>query len=91
MPFDNNIIPIEVKTSSRTSLSNRPTIIDNQPNIRIRQFRDSGLEKFEANARAQSQVDQSTDSVTVTGEIDVLRYADILRTRGTVLLRGAGQ
>jgi hypothetical protein len=91
VPFiNNNILPIEVKISKRFSLSSRPTITDDQPNVRIKQFRDSGSTEFEANARAQSQVDQSTDAVTVTGEIDVMRYADILRARGTVFLRGAG-
>ena len=42
-------------------------------------------------ARAQGELDKSTDEViTATGELDALRYGQILRPRSLVDLRGAG-
>jgi hypothetical protein len=46
---------------------------------------------MQAFARAQGMTDASTDHVlTVTGELDAVRYGDILKARGLVGLRGAG-
>jgi hypothetical protein len=51
----------------------------------------SGLTTAQAIARAQGMVDASLDNVvTVTGELDALRYGDLLQPRGLVGLRGAG-
>jgi len=50
-----------------------------------------GLSLIQAQARAQAVVDSSTDRVvTVTGELDALRYDGILEARAVVGLRGAG-
>ncbi len=46
---------------------------------------------MQAFARAQGMTDASTDNVvTVTGELDAVRYGDLLTARGLVGLRGAG-
>lgn len=50
-----------------------------------------GLNLVQAQARAQAIVDSSTDRVvTATGELDALRYDEILEARAVVGLRGAG-
>jgi hypothetical protein len=42
-------------------------------------------------ARAQATTDASNEQVvTATGELDALRYGDVLRAHGLVGLRGAG-
>jgi hypothetical protein len=51
----------------------------------------SGLTSIQAYARAQGITDKSVDSVvTAQGELDALRYNNILKPRGIVGLRGAG-
>jgi hypothetical protein len=46
---------------------------------------------MQAYARAQAVTDKSVDSVmTAQGELDALRYGDVLEPRGIVGLRGAG-
>jgi hypothetical protein len=63
----------------------------NQPNVRSKRFQGSGLNTLQAFARAQGDTDASTDDVvTVNGELDVVRYGDMLQPRGLVGLRGAG-
>jgi hypothetical protein len=50
-----------------------------------------GMSFLQAQALAQSKVDTSVDNVvTATGELDALRYGEILTPRGLVGLRGAG-
>lgn len=50
-----------------------------------------GLNLVEAMARAQAQVDESTDRVvTASGTLDALLYGGVLESRGIVGLRGAG-
>jgi phage protein D len=50
-----------------------------------------GITQKKAMIAAQSQVDSSIDQVvTATGELDALRYGDLLTPRGLVGLRGAG-
>jgi len=62
------------------------------PNVRTSLLdQSSGLTPDEASARAQGITDKSTDSaVTAQGELDALRYGDLLEARGIVGLRGAG-
>lgn len=51
----------------------------------------SGLTFEQARARAQGITNKSLDNVvTVQGELDALRYGDLLKPRGLVGLRGAG-
>jgi hypothetical protein len=50
-----------------------------------------GLTLAQAMARAQSTVESSLERVvTATGELDALRYGDLLDARGIVGVRGAG-
>jgi hypothetical protein len=41
-------------------------------------------------SQAQSATDSSVDAVTAEGEVDVLRYGDLLQARTIVSLRGVG-
>lgn len=51
-----------------------------------------GLNDAQRRARAQGMVDNSMDEVvTATGDLDALRYGRILKPRGLVDLRGAGE
>lgn len=59
--------------------------------VRIKQQRYSGLTFIQAMARAQGEMDASNDAVvTGTGELDAMRYGDMLRPHGLVGVRGAG-
>lgn len=87
----NTKIPIITLGSSRNFLSSRPAILSNLPNVRTKKFRASGLNTQQAYLKAQAQTDESMDSLTASGEIDALRYGDILRARKLVGLRGTGQ
>jgi hypothetical protein len=83
-------VPIRTFASTRIPLSRQPAGLA-QRHRRIRQMRQPGLDTAQAFSRAQSQTDASTDSVlTATGELDALRYEGLLRPRGLVGLRGAG-
>ena len=58
---------------------------------RTTQFRQTGLNAMQANARAQGEMDRSNDEVvTATGELDATRYGDLLKPRSLVGLRGVG-
>jgi hypothetical protein len=68
----------------------RERLVKNQAKLR----RTVMFGETEPNARehAQGLVDRSLDDVvTASGELDVLRYNGLLKPRGTVGLRGAGQ
>jgi phage protein D len=85
-------MPVQTFASTRLPpLAAMPAILVNQPNVRTTRFDGTGLNTMQAFARAQGQTDASTDHVlTVTGELDAVRYGDILKARGLVGLRGAG-
>jgi hypothetical protein len=89
-----NIISSIKRTSSSSSarpfLSSEPALIANKPNLRIKKFRESGLNTSDAEARAQTETDRSQDVLVANGEIDSLRYGGMLRARKLVGLRGAG-
>lgn len=77
--------------STRLPLSSQPAWLTQQPNVRTRTFRESGLNVTQAFGRAQSVTDASVDRVlTATGELNALRYGGLLRARGVVGVRGAG-
>lgn len=84
-------VPVITRGSLRSSLSSGPAILANHPNVRIKQFRASGLNVLQAYMKAQADTDESMDVVTASGELDTLRYGDILRARKLVGLRGVGQ
>jgi hypothetical protein len=54
------------------------------------QLRATGLNAMQAFARAQGITDAATDVAIAEGQLDALRYGDILQPRGLAGLRGAG-
>jgi hypothetical protein len=86
----NQTLPVKTFASLRPPLVSQPAWLVNQPNVRRRRFRSSGLNTIQAFARAQATTDASTDVVTAEGELDALRYNGLLQARGLVGLRGAG-
>ena len=72
-------------------LASSPAWLANLPNVRNKLFRASkDQDVLEAYIQAVSEVDKSKDVVLVSGEIDTLRYGDVLRARKLVNLRGVG-
>lgn len=87
----NQTMPVRTFAGTRPPLSSQPAYLANQPNVRTRQFRQSGLNMVQSYARAQGQTDASMDDVlTATGNLNSLRYGNILQPRGLVGLRGVG-
>jgi hypothetical protein len=87
----NQTMPVRTFAGTRPPLSSQPAYLANQPNVRTRQFRQSGLNTMQSYARAQGQTDASMDDVlTATGNLNSLRYGNILQPRGLVGLRGVG-
>ena len=76
--------------SLRVPLALRPTWLTERSNVRKQQLRETGVDALQGAARAQAQVDSSVDAVTAEGELDALRYGDLLQPRGLVGVRGAG-
>ena len=84
-------IPVRTFASLRPPLASQPAILAQQPNVRTTRFQGSGLTIIQALGRAQGITEASTDQVIqVNGELDAVRYGDILQARGLVGLRGAG-
>lgn len=86
----NQAFPVVTFTSLRPPLAALPAWLVQQPDVRRRAFRQSGLNVAQAYARAQGETDASVDGVSARGELDALRYGSILQARGTVGVRGVG-
>ena len=88
----NTSLPVMTFVSLRPPLAAMPALPFQLPNVRTSLLEQSpGLSIVEAYARAQGVTDKSVDSVvTAQGELDALRYGDVLEPRGIVGLRGAG-
>jgi hypothetical protein len=71
-------------------LVSEPSLPFNLPNVRTQLYREAGVTVQEALARTQGTTDAANAVVTGEGEIDVLRYGNILQARGLVGVRGAG-
>jgi hypothetical protein len=73
-------------------LAAMPALPFQLPNVRTSLLeQNNGLSVVEAYSRAQGITDKSVDGVvTAQGELDALRYGDLLEARGIVGLRGAG-
>jgi hypothetical protein len=71
-------------------LASQPSWLVNQPNVRKKQFRESGLTIEQALNRAAGIADAATEVVTAEGELDAVRYGDILQPHALVGVRGAG-
>ncbi|GAA1383305.1 hypothetical protein [Catellatospora chokoriensis] len=83
-------LPVRTAASLRPPLSVLPLWATRQGDLRRRRFRDSGVTITTAYARAQARVDAASDAVIAEGALDGARYADVLRPRGLVGVRGAG-
>ncbi|MEJ8822317.1 hypothetical protein WKW80_09730 [Variovorax humicola] len=86
----NQALPVNLFASLRPPLAALPAWLISQPNVRTRQFRESGVDTMQAFGRAQAEVEDSMDAVQATGDLDALRYGDLLQPRGLVGVRGAG-
>jgi hypothetical protein len=89
----NQQMPVVTFMSTRMPpLVSMPALLFNQPNVRTNLLENAnGLSYAQAIARAQALTDRSVDAVvSASGELDALRYGDLLRPRGIVGLRGAG-
>jgi hypothetical protein len=86
----NQSMPVQSFASLRPPLAAFPAWLVNQPNVRKTQFRQSGLNMMQSMSQAQSTTDASVDSVTAEGELDSMRYGDLLLARTIVGLRGVG-
>ncbi len=85
------VVPIQTFATTRLPpLALLPTWLADQPDVRTTQLRDSGLTALQALLRAQGITDASIESVSAEGELDAVRYGDVLRARGLVGVRGAG-
>ena len=88
--LSNTSIPVQTVASLRPPQATRPAWLVNQPNVRRRRVRASGLDAVQAMGRAQGRTDASIDGVSAEGELDGLRYGGVLQARRLVGLRGAG-
>ena len=90
--LQNTFIPVIVPLPLPPYLARKPAHLFNQPFVRKKIFKCKGAKKvaLEAYISAVAEVDSSKDVVTVSGELDTLRYGDILRSRKLVSLRGVG-
>lgn len=86
----NQTLPVRTIASLRPPLAAFPAWLVNQPNVRSTQLRHSGLATPQAFARAQALTDAASDAVEANGELDALRYGDLLQPRTLVGVRGAG-
>lgn len=86
----NKIRPVQESKTDRPLLA-KQTALRSQRHKRVRQFRETGRDLARADARAQAITDRSVDDVvTVSGELDTVRYGGLLHLRGLVGLRGVG-
>jgi hypothetical protein len=88
----NRQVPIRAFVSSRPPLASLPALPFNLPDVRT-SLLEENFTGTEAQARAQAQAvtDRSMDAVvTATGELDAMRYGDLLMPRGVVGVRGVG-
>ena len=85
----NRVVPVETFASTRPPIASQPAMLV-QSSVRSTQLRTSGLNAMQAFARAQGITDASTDVMTAEGQLDALRYGDLLQPRGLAGLRGAG-
>ena len=82
--------PVRFSSTLRQPLSSLPALVTQRRIRKVRYRAEGGLKMPQALARAQGMVDASTDVVSASGEIDALRYGDLLMPRLLVDLRGAG-
>ena len=91
----NSAMPIVTFMSARPPLVSMPALPVQLPNVRTTlldaERSGGGPSYIQAYARAQALTDKSVDNVvTAQGELDALRYGDLLTPRALVGVRGAG-
>jgi len=86
----NQTVPVMTFGSLRVPLALRPTWLTEKNNVRKEQLHGTGLDAAQAANRAQAETEESVDAVTAEGELDALRYGELLQPRGLVGVRGAG-
>jgi hypothetical protein len=91
----NSAMPVVTFASTRPPLVPMPALPFQMPNVRTTLLdaeRSGGGPTYaQAYARAQALTDKSVDNVvTAQGELDALRYGDLLTPRALVGVRGAG-
>jgi len=87
----NKTIPVRTLAPQRLPLTSQPALTAASPSRIQKCPCTSGLTSAQAQSRAQGITDSSVgDVATASGELDVLRYGDILKPRSLVGLRGAG-
>lgn len=87
---DNTVSPVQADTSGRPAMSQEPVLQANAQFARRRVVRYSGVSQAQAMANAQATVDASFDAVGADGELDGVRYGEVLQIRRPVEVRGAG-
>jgi hypothetical protein len=89
----NQVRAVSSSTSSRDPLAKKSAadlLVDRQVQ-QVRQFRETARDTMRSQVYAQATVNQSNEEiVTVAGELDTVRYGDLLQLRGLVDLRGVG-
>jgi hypothetical protein len=84
--------PVNIKdtASNRQPLSGNPALTT-QPYLRVERFRaPKGIDSAQARAQAKGMIEESADAVSAEGELDSLKYGDLLQARAIVKLGGAG-
>ncbi|WP_136440754.1 hypothetical protein [Pacificoceanicola onchidii] len=83
-------VPVQSSAPTRPPLSAAPSLL-NPMTVGKKLLKNApGQSAGQALAQAAAQSGQTSDTVTVKGELDLGRYGHVLRTRDLVGLRGAG-
>jgi hypothetical protein len=85
-------VPVDTFVSTRLPpFAALPALLANAPYVRTSVHPNDGLDEIQAFAQAQAATDRSVDTVVqASGEVQVLRYGDVLNARDLVGVRGAG-
>jgi len=85
-------MPVRTFLSTRPPLVSQPALLVSQPNIRsVLPRARTSINYAAALAQAQGVTDASTDNVvTASGQLDALRYGNLLQARSLVGVRGVG-
>jgi hypothetical protein len=88
----NKVSPVRIFATRRLPLAAKSVLTTQRKDARKVPFRESGLTAAQARGRAQARTDESMDRVvTVTGDLDSVRYGHLLEARKLVGLRGVGE
>ncbi len=87
----NKQMPVKTFASLRIPLALMPDWLINLNKLQTKKMDFSGLNYMQAMAKAQAAFDASTDDTLVgTGQLDTIKYGDLLKPRTLVGVRGAG-